>query len=41
MDTSPLSRFASTYSFELDDYQLQGCHHLDEGAGVLLSLIHI
>ncbi|MEA5637365.1 MAG: DEAD/DEAH box helicase, partial [Cutibacterium granulosum] len=37
MDTSPLSRFASTYSFELDDYQLQGCHHLDEGAGVLVA----
>ena len=37
MDTSPLSRFASTYSFELDDYQLQGCHHLDEGAGVLIA----
>lgn len=34
---SALDRFASGYSFGLDDYQLEACHHLDDGAGVLVA----
>lgn len=32
-----LDRFVSGLSFELDDYQLEACRDLDEGAGVLVA----
>ncbi|MFZ2164010.1 MAG: DEAD/DEAH box helicase, partial [Propionibacteriaceae bacterium] len=32
-----VAAFAATYSFGLDDYQLQGCEHVAAGRGVLVA----
>lgn len=35
--STTLDRFRASLSFPLDDYQVQACRHLDEGAGVLVA----
>ncbi len=32
-----LAEFADSFSFSLDDYQLQACRHVEEGSGVLVA----
>ena len=34
---SELSRFATSYDFPFDDFQVQGCQALERGEGVLVA----